>query len=157
EPNPRVFRRGSPSRLGEEVPRQFLEVISGPRREPFKHGSGRLELSRAIVSTDNPLTARVMVNRIWQHHFGAGLVRTPSDFGLRAEPPSHPELLDWLARRFIAEGWSVKAMHRLILSSAVYQQKAVISESVISKSVEKKGSTVKTRTGALSAASPAGK
>jgi hypothetical protein len=124
-PNPRVFKRGSASRLGEEVPRRFLEVISGPRREAFRHGSGRLELARAIASASNPLTARVMVNRIWQHHFGAGLVWTPSDFGLRAEPPSHPELLDWLARRFIAEGWSVKALHRLILSSAVYQQGSV--------------------------------
>ncbi len=122
EPNPRVFKRGSASRLGDEVPRQFLEAISGPKREPFQNGSGRLELARAITSPDNPLTARVMVNRIWQHHFGTGLVKTPSDFGLRAESPSHPELLDWLARRFIADGWSVKSMHRLILSSAVYQQ-----------------------------------
>ncbi|HWN95050.1 MAG TPA: DUF1549 and DUF1553 domain-containing protein [Methylomirabilota bacterium] len=135
EPNPRVFYRGRASRLGEEVPRQFLEVISGSEREPFKQGSGRLELARAIASTDNPLTARVMVNRIWQHHFGNGLVRTPSDFGLRAEEPSHPELLDWLAQRFIAEGWSVKSMHRLILSSAVYQQGSVISETVNGKSV----------------------
>ena len=136
EPNPRVFHRGSASRLGDEVPRQFLEVIA-PNRQPFQHGSGRLELARAIASPDNPLTARVMVNRIWQHHFGTGLVRTPSDFGLRAEPPSHPELLDWLARRFIAEGWSVKAMHRLMLSSAVYQQSSspVISKTVNSKSV----------------------
>jgi len=122
EPNPRVFKRGSPSRLGNEVPRQFLEVVAGTNRKPFQHGSGRLELARAIASPENPLAARVMVNRIWQHHFGAGLVRTPSDFGLRAEEPTHPELLDWLARRFIVEGWSVKAMHRLILSSAVYQQ-----------------------------------
>ena len=122
EPNPRIFERGSASRLGDEVPRQFLGLIEGPNRRPFEHGSGRLELARAIASADNPLTARVMVNRIWQHHFGAGLVKTPSDFGLRAEPPSHPELLDWLAQRFVAESWSVKAMHRLILSSAVYRQ-----------------------------------
>jgi hypothetical protein len=135
EPNPRVFKRGSASRLGDEVPRQFLEIISGPKRAPFQNGSGRLELARAIASPNNPFTARVMVNRIWQHHFGAGLVKTPSDFGLRAEPPSHPELLDWLARRFIAEGWSVKAMHRLILSSAVYQQSSVVSKTVNSKSV----------------------
>ncbi len=124
EPNPRVFKRGSASRLGDEVPRQFLEVIAGENRVPFQKGSGRLELARAIASAENPLTARVMVNRIWQHHFGTGLVKTPSDFGVRAELPSHPELLDWLARRFIAEGWSVKAMHRLILKSAVYQQAA---------------------------------
>jgi len=125
EPNPRVFNRGSASRLGEEVPRQFLKVIAGSQRMPFTKGSGRLELARAVTSPDNPLTARVMVNRIWQHHFGIGLVKTPSDFGLRAEPPSHPELLDWLARRFVAEGWSVKAMHRLIMLSAVYQQGSV--------------------------------
>ena len=124
EPDPRVFTRGLPSSLGEAVPRRFLEVLAGPERRPFQHGSGRLELARAITSADNPLVARVMVNRLWQHHFGTGLVRTPSDFGLRAEAPSHPELLDWLARRFMADGWSVKAMHRLMLSSAVYQQRA---------------------------------
>ena len=125
EPNPRVFNRGSASRLGEEVPRQFLKVLAGPERKPFTQGSGRLEMARVIASADNPLTARVMVNRIWQHHFGTGLVKTPSDFGLRAESPSHPELLDWLARRFIVDGWSVKSMHRLIMSSAVYQQGSV--------------------------------
>ena len=148
EPNPRVFKRGSASRLGDEVPRQFIEAISGPQREPFRQGSGRLELARAIARPDNPLTARVMVNRLWQHHFGAGLVKTPSDFGLRAEPPSHPELLDWLARRFIADGWSVKAMHRLILSSAVYQQGSVVSKSVISDPVISKGGRAQ-RTGSL--------
>lgn len=122
EPNPRVFKRGSPSRLGEAVPRQFLKVLAGPGRRPFTQGSGRLELARAIADPGNPLTARVMVNRLWQHHFGAGLVKTPSDFGLRAQPPSHPGLLDWLADRFVRDGWSIKAMHRLILSSAAYQQ-----------------------------------
>ncbi len=120
--NPRVFLRGDPKSKGDEVPRQFLQVLSGPQRQPFTHGSGRLELARAIASPENPLTARVMVNRIWLHQFGAGLVKTASDFGLRAEAPSHPELLDWLARRFVAEGWSVKAIHRLILTSAAYQQ-----------------------------------
>jgi hypothetical protein len=130
EPDPHVFKRGSASRLGEVVPRQFLEVIAGSKRKPFAHGSGRLELAQAIISPENPLTARVMVNRIWQHHFGIGLVKTPSDFGLRAEPPSHPELLDWLARRFIAEKWSVKAIHRLILSSAVYQQSSSTTSSI---------------------------
>jgi len=122
EPNPRIFKRGRASQLGEEVPRRFLGLISGSERQPFHHGSGRLELATAITAPDNPLTARVMVNRIWQHHFGLGLVLTPSDFGTRADPPSHPALLDWLARRFVQEGWSLKAMHRLILSSAVYQQ-----------------------------------
>jgi hypothetical protein len=122
--NPRVFLRGDPKQKGVEVPRQFLEVVAGPQRQPFTQGSGRLELARAIASADNPLTARVMVNRLWLHHFGAGLVKTPSDFGLRAELPSHPELLDWLARRFVAEGWSLKAMHRLLLTSAAYQQRS---------------------------------
>jgi hypothetical protein len=81
-----------------------------------------LELARKIASPDNPLTARVMVNRIWQHHFGAGLVRTPSDFGTRGEPPTHPELLDFLTRRFVADGWSIKKLHRLLMLSATYQQ-----------------------------------
>ncbi len=120
--NPHVFKRGNPATVGEEVPRRFLELLAGPDRQPFAKGSGRLELAEAIASKDNPLTARVMVNRIWQHHFGAGLVRTPSDFGTRSEPPSHPELLDWLAHEFMDHGWSVKQMHRLILRSAVYQQ-----------------------------------
>jgi hypothetical protein len=122
EPDPRVFVRGSPSRLGDEVPRRFLSVLAGPERQPFQDGSGRLEMARAVVSTNNPLTARVLVNRLWLHHFGKGLVGTPSDFGRRAPPPTHPELLDWLARRFMESGWSIKATHRLILRSAVYQQ-----------------------------------
>jgi hypothetical protein len=122
EANPRVFKRGNPAQPGEEVPRQFLSVVASAEQRPFHNGSGRLELAQAIVRADNPLTARVAVNRIWMHHFGAGLVRTPSDFGLRAEPPSHPELLDWLAQRFIADGWSMKKLHRLLMLSAVYQQ-----------------------------------
>jgi hypothetical protein len=120
--NPRVLVRGNPGNLGVPVPRQYLEVLSGEGRKPFTKGSGRLELARAIASKDNPLTARVMVNRIWQHHFGRGLVSTPSDFGLRGEPPTHPDLLDWLAATFVEQGWSVKALHRLILRSAVYRQ-----------------------------------
>lgn len=121
ETNPRVFRRGSPSQPGPEVPRQFLGILAGPDRKPFQHGSGRLELAQAIATASNPLTARVLVNRVWQHHFGVGLVGTPSDFGLRAPAPSHPELLDWLALRFMEEGWSLKSLHRRILLSAVYQ------------------------------------
>ena len=85
---------------------------------------GRLELAQAIADPMNPLTARVIVNRIWSHHFGVGLVSTPSDFGTRSEPPTHPQLVDWLAQHFIADGWSIKRMHRLILLSAVYQQSA---------------------------------
>jgi hypothetical protein len=119
---PHVFLRGNPNNPGPAVPRQFLEVLAGPKREPFQKGSGRLELARAIANKDNPLTARVMVNRIWLHLFGAGLVRTPSDFGLRSEPPTHPELLDYLAARFVEEGWSVKKLIRVIMLSRAYQQ-----------------------------------
>jgi hypothetical protein len=121
---PRVFRRGNPSNPGETVPRQFLEVLSGTQRRSFTQGSGRLELARAIADRGNPLTARVMVNRVWQHHFGAGIVRTPGDFGLRGEAPTHPELLDYLAARFMEDGWSLKKLHRLILLSSTYRQQS---------------------------------
>ncbi len=119
---PHIFRRGNPNTPGEEVPRQFLKVLAGEQRKPFQHGSGRLELAQAIASPDNPLTARVLVNRVWLHHFGAALVSTPSDFGTRADPPTHPELLDYLAARFMAEGWSMKKLHRWIMLSSTYQQ-----------------------------------
>jgi hypothetical protein len=119
---PRIFRRGNPLRKGPEIPRQFLAVLAPGEPRPFTRGSGRLELAQAIADPRNPLTARVMVNRVWMHHFGRGLVATPSDFGTRAEPPSHPELLDWLARRFIEDGWSLKALHRRIVLSAAYRQ-----------------------------------
>ena len=117
-----VLKRGNPATPGELVPRQPLQILSGSDRPTFRHGSGRLELARAIVDPTNPLTARVAVNRIWMHHFGRGLVDTPSDFGRRAETPSHPELLDWLAARFVEDGWSLKKLHRLILLSAAYRQ-----------------------------------
>jgi mono/diheme cytochrome c family protein len=120
--HPHVLKRGNPGNPGDEVPRQFLEVLAGPERKPFKDGSGRLELARSIASRDNPLTARVMVNRVWMHHFGKGLVPTPGDFGARGEPPTHPELIDWLATRFMEHGWSVKQLHRLIVLSNTYQQ-----------------------------------
>ena len=122
--NSRVFIRGNPNRLGEEAPRQFLAILSGDKRQPFIHGSGRLELARAIASKENPLTARVIVNRVWLHHFGAGLVTTPDDFGLRSDPPSHPELLDYLAWRLMQDGWSLKKLHRMLMLSSVYQQKS---------------------------------
>jgi hypothetical protein len=120
--NPYVFVRGNPANHGVSVPRQYLEVVAGETRKPFKEGSGRLELARSIVSKDNPLTARVMVNRVWLHHFGKGIVTTPSDFGLRGEKPSHPELLDWLAGNFMDNDWSVKKLHRLIVTSMTYRQ-----------------------------------
>ena len=88
----------------------------------FKNGSGRLELANAIANKTNPLTARVMVNRVWQHHFGDGFVSTPDDLGNQSSPPTHPELLDWLASRFMTDGWSVKKLHKLILLSATWQQ-----------------------------------
>ncbi len=120
--NSAILIRGEPDNRGREVPRQFLEVLSGPDRKPFAHGSGRLELAQAIASTNNPLTARVIVNRVWLHHFGEGLVRTPDDFGTQAEPPSHPKLLDYLATRFTQSGWSIKQLHKEILLSATWQQ-----------------------------------
>ena len=120
--NPRVFKRGNPANKGEDVSRQFLKLLSGPDRKPFEHGSGRLELAHAIIDPANPLTARVIVNRVWAHHFGTGLVSTPGDFGIRADAPSHPELLDWLTERFIVDGWSLKRLHRLIVQSAAFRQ-----------------------------------
>ena len=127
-PNPhdgRVFIRGDHQRLGEVAPRRFLEVLQAAQGEaPLTEGSGRLQLARAIVDPDNPLTSRVMINRIWGWHFGQHLVGTPSDFGSRGKPPTHPELLDYLSHRFIDGGWSMKSMHRLIMNSATYCQRS---------------------------------
>ncbi|MEY2428582.1 MAG: hypothetical protein QOJ40_1467, partial [Verrucomicrobiota bacterium] len=136
--NPHVFKRGNPANKGEEVPRQFVEILAGEKRKPFAKGSGRLELAEAIASKENPLTARVFVNRLWLHHFGAGLVRTPSDFGTRAEPPTHPELLDWLSHYFMDNGWSVKKLHRLIMLSAVYQQRSDVEDGRLAVDPENK-------------------
>jgi hypothetical protein len=118
----RVQFKGDPAKPGPAVPRRFLTVLGGRTLAGDATGSGRRELADWILAPDNPLTARVMVNRLWQHHFGKGLVPTPNDFGKQGKPPTHPELLDWLAARFIADGWSVKAMHRLILTSRTYRQ-----------------------------------
>ena len=120
--DPHIFVRGNPHQRGKAVPRQFLQVLAGPQRKPFQKGSGRLELAKAIVDPANPLTARVLVNRVWQWHFGQGLVTTPSDFGFRSDPPSHPDLLEDLARSFLESGWSIKALHRRIMLSSTYQQ-----------------------------------
>jgi hypothetical protein len=117
-----VFLRGDPKKLGKTVPRGFPRILAGEHQERITAGSGRLQLADWLARADNPVTARVMVNRIWQHHFGEGLVRTPNDFGERGERPTHPELLDYLATRFVESGWSVKAMHRLLMLSSVYQQ-----------------------------------
>src|SRR5262249_42560015 len=110
----RIHVRGSYERLGDVVPRRFPKALAGDKQPAITSGSGRVELARWIGSADNPLTARVIVNRVWQHHFGEGIVRTPSNFGRMGTPPTHPELLDWLARRFMADGWSLKKLHRLI-------------------------------------------
>jgi len=122
-PAQRVFVRGNPMRLGDAAPRQFLQVLTGSKRRKFTKGSGRLELATAIATPNNPLTARVIVNRVWMHHFGEPLVATPADFGTRSNPPTHPALLDYLAWTFVHEdGWSFKKLHRRILLSAAWQQ-----------------------------------
>jgi hypothetical protein len=119
--DPRVFQRGNPNRPGEPIARRFPKLLDNTGKQ-FERGSGRLDLANAIVDAGNPLTARVIVNRIWLNHFGRGLVSTPSDFGLRSEPPTHPQLLDYLAADFVRQGWSIKRLHRQIMLSAVYQQ-----------------------------------
>jgi cytochrome c553 len=117
-----IHRHGDETQHGPVAHRAVPKFLAGghPPVIPTK-SSGRLQLAEWLARPDNPLTARVMVNRIWQHHFGKGIVTTPSNFGVRGEPPTHPELLDWLAGRFIDSGWSIKAMHRLILRSKTYQ------------------------------------
>jgi hypothetical protein len=117
-----ILVRGSPGNQGAVVPRQFLSALTGESRVPFHQGSGRLELAQAITDPQNPLTARVFVNRVWGQLFGSYLVGTPSDFGLRSEPPALPETLDYLAGQFIASGWSRKALIREIVMSDAYRQ-----------------------------------
>jgi len=118
-----VLIRGEKDNRGPIAPRQFLEVIAGPDRKPFPAtSSGRLEMAQAIVDRNNPLTARVLVNRAWQWHFGQAIVRTVSDFGTRSEPPTHPELLDWMATWFMENGWSLKKLHKLMILTGTYQQ-----------------------------------
>jgi hypothetical protein len=119
--NARVMVRGEPDKLGPEVPRRWLTLFGATPVPPDETGSGRRQLAAWVTDPRNPLVARVMVNRIWQHHFGRGLVPTPNDFGRQGQPPTHPELLDWLAARFRESGYSVKAMHRLILMSRTYR------------------------------------
>lgn len=114
----KVALRGDPKTPGEIAPRRFLQVLCEGEPEPYKQGSGRAQLAESIVN--HPLAARVIVNRVWQHHFGKGIVRTPSNFGRMGERPSHPELLDELAARFIANGWSLKKLHREILLTETY-------------------------------------
>lgn len=125
----KIHLRGDHHRLGQLAPRGFLQVIADKQQPSLSRSqSGRLELARWIASPRNPLTARVIVNRIWQHHFGAGLVATPDNFGTRGDKPSHPELLDWLAACLIDSGWSMKAVHRLIVTSSTYQMSSAVSQ-----------------------------
>jgi len=123
----RIQIRGEYARLGPVVPRRFPTILAGDEPPKIGPGSGRLELARWIARPDNPLTARVMVNRIWAFHFGEGIVRTPSNFGKLGEPPNDPDLLDHLAREFVASGWSIKAMHRRIMNSAAYRQASAVA------------------------------
>jgi cytochrome c553 len=120
-----IHVRGSALKLGEVVPRRVPVVLRGPPPPLFTAAeSGRRELAQWLIDQRNPLVARVFVNRVWRWHMGRGLVPSTDNFGLLGEPPSHPELLDWMARRFMADGWSLKSLHRLILSSNTYQQSA---------------------------------
>jgi hypothetical protein len=143
--DPRIFVRGNPNQPGERIARRFLTLFEGQNEQPFPTGSGRLDLARAITSPDNPLTPRVLANRIWMHHWGEPLVSSPSDFGTRSTPPANPELLDWLAVELRRQGtgdrgqetannaatphsairtphWHLKRLHRRIVSSATWQQ-----------------------------------
>ena len=123
----RLHLRGDPEKPGDAVPRKNLDILGGQKIQNGQ-ASGRLELANWLTAPDNPLTARVMVNRLWQNHIGKGIVITPSDFGTRGQPPSHPELLDHLASTLVQSGWSLKSTHRLLVLSATYQQQAMASD-----------------------------
>jgi cytochrome c553 len=128
--------RGSYTRPGAVVPRRMPSFLAGENQPVIQSGSGRREVAAWIASAKNPLTARVIVNRVWKWHFGEGLVRTPNNFGLRSEPPSHPALLDWLANRFVEEGWSLKDLHRRIVLSATYRQSSFASDEQVNRDPE---------------------
>ncbi|MDB5385386.1 MAG: Planctomycete cytochrome [Planctomycetaceae bacterium] len=117
-----IQKRGDPDVRGDVTPRSFPKILGGQNLPAGSTGSGRLQLAEWLASPANPLTSRVLVNRLWQHHFGRGLVNTPNDFGTRGEAPSHSELLDYLAGRFVEGGWSIKSMHRLIMLTDAYQR-----------------------------------
>lgn len=123
-----LFVRGDAHSEGEVVAKQFPVILAGFEQTPVAQGSGRMELAKWLTDPKHPMVSRVMVNRIWQGHFGEGLVRTASNFGLMGEKPTHPELLDWLAQRFIDDGWSMKKMHKLIMLSSAYQMSSQITK-----------------------------
>jgi cytochrome c553 len=139
-PQPRnspIFIRGEAQSRGPIQPHQYLAILSGSDHKPFtKTASGRLELAEAIASKNNPLTPRVAMNRLWMHHFGEAFVRTPDDLGVMSEPPSHPELLDYLASRFMEGGWSFKKMHKLVMLSSAYQQSSDTNAAYAAKDSE---------------------
>ena len=128
-----MFIRGNPENQGEVTPKHFPVVLAGDRPPAILSGSGRRELAGWLANAANPLTARVIVNRIWQWHFGEGIVRTPGNFGKMGERPTHPELLDYLAARFVEAGWSIKSMHRLIMLSNAYQMSSLGSRQSIER------------------------
>jgi hypothetical protein len=124
-----IFIRGNHKNRGETAPRRFLTAIGDPSQSNFKQGSGRLELAHCMTDSSNPFLSRVMVNRVWQHLFGRGIVPTPDDFGVLGQPPSHPELLDWLADWYRSEGdWSTKKLIRLLVTSSTYQMSSSPSD-----------------------------
>lgn len=127
--DPVIFQRGDPALRGTPVPRRFLKLLSQPKRTAFSNGGGRLDLANAIASPDNPLTARVWVNRVWMHHFGQPLVENPGDFGLQTGRPMHHELLDYLADFLVKSGWRTKPLHELIMTSRAYQRASRLPES----------------------------
>lgn len=131
-----IHIRGSYARLGPVVPRRLPQFFVRENQPAIAQGSGRSELAAWVASSQNPLTARVIANRVWHWHFGEGLVRTPSNFGMLSEPPTHPELLDWLATRFMADGWTLKKLHRRIMLSATYRQSSKVSREVFDRDPE---------------------
>jgi hypothetical protein len=131
-----IHVRGSYARRGPIVGRRLPRFLAGDAQAPIREGSGRRELARWVASSSNPLTARVIVNRVWHWHFGEGLVRTPSNLGMRSEPPSHPGLLDWLAARFVQDGWSLKKLHRRIMLTSAYRRSSVVPRDQLSRDPE---------------------
>lgn len=129
----KVALRGNLRKPGPVAPRRFLRILAGKDPQPFGNGSGRVELADTVASADNPLTARVIVNRIWMHHFGRAIVRTPSNFGTLGRKPTHPALLDWLASQLIESGWSIKQLHRTIMLSAAYQMSSQFDAAAFGK------------------------
>ncbi len=131
-----IYKRGDYQQVGEVVPRGFPSVLAGANPPAITQGSGRLQLAQWLTSPNHPLTARVFVNRVWQHHFGEGIVRTANNFGLLGERPTHPELLDWLATEFVRGGWSLKKLHKQILLSNTYQQASTVSNAAKQKDAD---------------------